>query len=106
VICSASEGEFVTETDEITDSTSTETFMQLTICTRINTSYFRRNVLKLLTDGDGIDLSFYNDRGILAAEQVNYVAEFRIFHSQRRFVLLILLQSKFSIAQLQSIGKD
>ena len=81
MICSVNEGEFVTETDEITDSTSTETFVQLTVRALINTSYFLRDVLKTLTDGDGIDLSFYNDRGILAAEHVNDVIQFRVFDS-------------------------
>ena len=81
MICSANEGEFVTETEEITDSTSTETFVQLTVRAPINTSYFRRDVLKILTDGDGIDLSFYNDRRFLAAEQVNYMTDFRVVHS-------------------------
>ena len=98
MICSVNEGEFVTETDEITDSTSTETFVQLTVRIFFNTLHPHRGVLEILTDGDGIDLSFYNDCRILAAKQVNYLTNFRVFDSQPPLVFLILLQKKFQLA--------
>ena len=71
VICNAKEGEFVTEMDEITDSTSTDVFVQLT-----NKSISQNicQVRPALTKCYRIDLSFHDDSRTLAAIQVYRMA--------------------------------
>ena len=71
VICNAKEGEFVTEMDEITDSTSTDVFVQLT-----NKSISQNicQVRPALTKCYRIDLSFYDNSRTLAAIQVDRMA--------------------------------
>ena len=71
VICNAKEGEFVTEMDEITDSTSTDVFVQLT-----NKSISQNvcQVRPVLTKCYRIDLSFYDNSRTLAAIQVDRMA--------------------------------
>ena len=80
----------VTETDEITDSTSTDVFTQLTV-NSLNAS-FPEVGLAIRTNCHSIDLSFDKYGGVLAAEQIHNMTDLRIFHGQRRLVFLVLLQ--------------
>ena len=80
----------VTETDEITDSTSTDVFTQLTV--NLLSAGFPEVGLAIRTNRHSVHLSFDEYGRILAAEQIHNMTDLRIVHSQRRLVFLVLLQ--------------
>lgn len=95
VICSWNEGELVTETEEITDSTNTLVFVQFT---RVTLALARSNYVnrrRQHTEGYRVDLALHDDCRVLAAVQVDRLVEVSLIHSQTRLVLLVFLAKWF-----------
>ena len=78
MICSANDGELVTDTDEMTDSTRTLVFVQLTRSTDEHKDDSVKDIPR--TDGDRVDLALDDDRRVLAAEKVHCLTELGVVY--------------------------
>lgn len=89
MICTAKDGEFVTDILEITDSTSTAVLMQLT---RYRLSVGDGNCMtEVITESDCVNLPFNLNSRVLACKQIDGLADPSAFYNKAGFVFLILL---------------
>ena len=92
VIWIANEGEAVTETADITESTSTEVFVQFTVTFFSGVSQGNGRGESSQTHGYTVDLALYHHGGVLAAIQTNDLVDLAIVYRKTWFILLILLE--------------
>ena len=91
MICSWKEGELVTETEDITDSTRIEVFVQLT-CGKCEFVLRRRTFRGEHTHRNRVHLPLHDDGRALASEQIDGMANLSVLHGQARLVLVVFLQ--------------